>query len=102
MEIGQSLEEDNAFMEILREIFGITLAALMGAAVLIGWFMARRALQGLEEVTRTATKIAGGALELRVPAAELLGSKANVDQDKFIRTIGIPRAARARPRADHA
>jgi heavy metal sensor kinase len=67
MQIGQSLADDEAFMEILREIFGITLAALMGAAVLIGWFMARRALQGLEEITRTATKIAGGALELRVP-----------------------------------
>lgn len=67
MQIGRSLADDEAFMEILREIFGITLAALMGAAVLTGWFMARRALQGLEEVTQTATKIAGGALELRVP-----------------------------------
>ena len=66
MQVGESLDDDEAFMDILKEIFGITLAALMGAAVLIGWFMARRALQGLEEVTRTATKIAGGALELRV------------------------------------
>ncbi len=66
MQIGRSLEDDEAFLEILLEIFGITLAALMGAAVLIGWFMARRALQGLEEVTRTATMIAGGAVELRV------------------------------------
>ncbi len=66
MQVGESLDDDEAFMEMLKQIFGITLAALMGTAVLIGWFMARRALQGLEEVTRTATKIAGGALELRV------------------------------------
>jgi heavy metal sensor kinase len=67
MQIGQSLKDDKEFMEITREIFGVTLVALMGVAGLIGWFMARRALQGVEEVTQTATEISKGALETRVP-----------------------------------
>lgn len=66
MQIGQSLEDNEKFMEIVRDIFGVTLATLMGIAGLIGWFMARRALRGVEEVTRTATEIARGELEKRV------------------------------------
>lgn len=67
MQIGQSLKDDEEFMEITRDIFGVTLAALMVVAGLIGWFMARRALRGVEEVTQTATEISKGALETRVP-----------------------------------
>ena len=67
MQIGQSLNEDEEFLAILREIFGISLAMLMVVAAPVGWFMARRALQGVEEITKTATEIAKGALELRVP-----------------------------------
>jgi heavy metal sensor kinase len=67
IQIGQSLKDDEELMEIVREIFGVTLAALMGVAGLIGWFMARRALRGVEEVTQTATEISKGALETRVP-----------------------------------
>ena len=68
IQIGQSLEDDDAFLEIVREIFMITLAVLILPAVLIGWFMARRALQGVEEVTGTAMAIANGELQQRVPA----------------------------------
>ncbi len=67
MQIGQSLKDDEEFMEIVREIFGVTLAALMSVAGLIGWFMARRALRGVEAVTRTAREISQGALHQRVP-----------------------------------
>ena len=67
LQIGQSLEEDDRFIEIFRDIFGLTLAALMVFASLIGWFMARRALLGVEEVSRTAIEISKGAFERRVP-----------------------------------
>ena len=67
LQIGQSLEEDEEFMEVFRDIFGITLAVLMVIATLIGWFMARRALMGVEEVTGIATAISNGALDKRVP-----------------------------------
>jgi signal transduction histidine kinase len=67
LQIGQSLEEDEEFMAVFRDIFGITLAVLMVSATLIGWFMARRALMGVEEVTGIATAISNGALDKRVP-----------------------------------
>jgi signal transduction histidine kinase len=66
IQIGQSLEDDEEFLEMSRKIYGITLIVFMAAAGLIGWFLARRALQGVEEVTRTATAIADGALGKRV------------------------------------
>jgi signal transduction histidine kinase len=37
-------------------------------AALAGWFIARRAVSGIEAVTRTARQIADGALEKRVPS----------------------------------
>ncbi|MDX1762958.1 MAG: HAMP domain-containing sensor histidine kinase [bacterium] len=67
LQIGQSLEENEEFMEIFRDIFAVTLLILMIAATLIGWFMAKRALAGVEAVTRTAMEISGGALDKRVP-----------------------------------
>jgi heavy metal sensor kinase len=67
IQIGQSLEDDEELLEIVRDIFLIALPILMLAATLTGWFIARRALQGLEKVTSTATAIANGSLELRVP-----------------------------------
>jgi heavy metal sensor kinase len=67
VQIGQSLKDDEAFLEIIRTIFMATLAVLILPAVLIGWFMAKRALQGVEEVTSTAIAIAKGELGLRVP-----------------------------------
>jgi heavy metal sensor kinase len=66
-QIGKSLEEDNRFLEIFSDIFGTTIVFIMIFAALIGWFMARRALIGVEEVTRTAHEISTGSLERRVP-----------------------------------
>jgi signal transduction histidine kinase len=43
------------------------MAALTVFGGLIGWFMARRALLGVEEVTQTAEDISKGAIERRVP-----------------------------------
>ena len=67
LQIGRSLEEDDRFIEVFRDIFGLTIAVLMVFASLIGWFMARRALLGVEEVSRTAIEISKGAFERRVP-----------------------------------
>jgi heavy metal sensor kinase len=43
------------------------MAFLIILAVGVGWFMARRAVSGIEAVTRTARKISGGVLGERVP-----------------------------------
>ncbi|MFH0342159.1 MAG: HAMP domain-containing protein, partial [Chromatiales bacterium] len=66
LEIGESLEEDEELIAALLGGFLITLAAVTLLGGPIGWFMARRALRGVQEVTRTATEIANGALDRRV------------------------------------
>jgi heavy metal sensor kinase len=68
LQVGQSLEEDEEFLHAALHGFLLALAAVLLLGGPIGWFMARRALRGVNEVTRTATRIAEGALDQRVAA----------------------------------
>jgi heavy metal sensor kinase len=62
------MDDLTRFIEAFKRIFIGTMAALFGLAVGIGWFMARRALAGVEKVTLAAQRIAGdGRLAERVP-----------------------------------
>jgi heavy metal sensor kinase len=67
LQIGMSLEDNDEFLAELRQIFGVTVAGVMLVAGLFGWFMAKRALTQVEEVTRTARTISASDLEQRVP-----------------------------------
>jgi signal transduction histidine kinase len=67
IEIAQSLENDMDFVAGIFRVFLMALATVVALGVPIGWFMARRALRGVEHVTRTANEIAAGALNRRVP-----------------------------------
>ena len=67
LEIGQSLEEDEAFVTEMLRGFVLALAVVLLFGGPIGWFMARRALHGVKEVTHAAKEIADGALDRRVP-----------------------------------
>jgi len=67
MQIGMSLEDNDDFLAEFRQIFGFTVPAVMVLAGFFGWFMAKRALGSVEEVTRTARSICGGDLQQRVP-----------------------------------
>ncbi|MGE5255569.1 MAG: HAMP domain-containing protein, partial [Hyphomicrobiales bacterium] len=67
LHLGQALEALTRFIDAFKRIFVATMAALFMLAVIIGWFMARRALGGVENVTRTARRIADGSLNERVP-----------------------------------
>ena len=53
--------------EEFRHYFGLPIAVIIALSAAVGWFMARRALSGVEEVTRAAVDITNGALERRVP-----------------------------------
>jgi signal transduction histidine kinase len=53
--------------EEFRQYFGIPVAILIILSAGVGWFMAKRALSGVEEVTRAAVDITHGALDRRVP-----------------------------------
>jgi heavy metal sensor kinase len=67
VQLGYSMESDIAFIDLFKRIFLITMSALILTAVLVGWFMARRAVSGVEAVTRTARQISESDLSRRVP-----------------------------------
>ena len=67
LQIGQSMENYTRFIEVFRKIFISTMAILFFVAAVVGWFLARRALAGVETVTQTARHISSGSLEERVP-----------------------------------
>ncbi len=67
LQIGQSMENYARIINAFRGLFLTTMALLFGLATGVGWFMARRAVSGIESITRTARGISAGTLEKRVP-----------------------------------
>jgi len=67
LQVGQSMENYARIIDVFRGIFLSIMALLIGLATGVGWFMARRAVSGVEAITRTARGISGGSLEKRVP-----------------------------------
>ena len=67
LQLGQSMENYTRFIEAFQKIFVATMASLFIFAAIVGWFMARRALAGVERVTQTARQISEGSLKERVP-----------------------------------
>lgn len=70
LQVGQSMENYARIIDAFRGIFLTTMALLIGLAAGVGWFMARRAVSGVEAITRTARGISGGTLERRVPVKD--------------------------------
>ena len=66
LQMGVSYEDDNNFLEMLRRVFSIVVGPLVVFSAFAGWFMARRALTGVEKVTETALGISKGDFERRV------------------------------------
>ncbi len=67
VEFGQTLSGVEQLLEALRNGIFIALPTLLLLGGPIGWFMSRRALRGVEIVTRTAMEITDGAMNRRVP-----------------------------------
>ena len=67
LQLGQSLENIARFVEAFQRIFLATLGMLVLLSTGFGWFLARRAVSGVQAVTRTARKITASALNERVP-----------------------------------
>lgn len=67
VQVGQAMESQARLLEAFKRIFIITMSFLIVVAAGVGWFMARRAVSGIQAVTHTAQKISGGSLEERVP-----------------------------------
>ena len=67
LQVGEAMESYSRFLDAFKGIFITTMTFLIFLAAGVGWFMARRAVSGVEAVTWTAQKISGGTLEERVP-----------------------------------
>jgi heavy metal sensor kinase len=67
LQIGQATDDNEQFLKTFRDIFGITIVPMIACAGFLGWFMARRALMGVEKVTQTAINISCGEFSSRVP-----------------------------------
>lgn len=67
LQLGLLMEHSARLTAVLKKVYAIPLVGIMAAALGVGWFMARKALYGLESVTRTATRISGRELWRRVP-----------------------------------
>lgn len=66
-QMGFSIERDEQLAAIFLKTCGLAVFGVLILAGVVGWFMARRALLGVEEVTSAANAIAEGALAIRVP-----------------------------------
>lgn len=66
LQIGESMEDRSEFMGLILRLFSLTFLVVVALAAVIGWVLARRALRGVEEVSRAAAEVAEGRLEGRV------------------------------------
>lgn len=77
LQIGRSLRQDERLLRGFERGSALTFAVVMSLATMVGWFLARRALSGVEKVTKTAIAISNGAFDRRVP---LRGSNDEIDR----------------------
>ena len=66
LQIGEILEETHEYLEIFRKLFSILIIILIIVSAFIGWFLARRALIDMAEVTEAAEEITKGSYDRRV------------------------------------
>ena len=67
LQVGQAMESYSRFLDAFKGIFITTMTFLIILAAGVGWFMARRAVSGVEAITQTAQSISEGTLGKRVP-----------------------------------
>lgn len=66
LQIMVSTEDSMKFLTICRQIFLLIMGFIFLFSIAVGWFMARRALTGVEEVTKTAISVSDGEFDKRV------------------------------------
>ena len=66
LQIGESLDEANEYMEVFRDLFFLLSGVLIIASTFVGWYLARHALSDMADVTQTAEDISGGDYSRRV------------------------------------
>jgi len=66
LQLGMTLGDNELLMERYQETFGTALVVMLICGSLVGWLTARKAMSGVQKVTRTATGIGKGELSRRV------------------------------------
>ncbi len=66
LQIGESLEDADEYLEIFRNLFAILTGVLIVASAFIGWYLSKRALRDMADVTQTAQEISRGSYDRRV------------------------------------
>jgi signal transduction histidine kinase len=66
IQVGETLKDLDEYLEVFRTLFFTLTAMLIILSAVVGWFLARRALIDMEEVTRTAEDISRGSYDRRV------------------------------------
>jgi len=66
LQIGETLEEVEEYLEIFRNLLLILISILIILSTIIGWFLARQALVDMKQVSQTAEEISRGAYSKRV------------------------------------
>lgn len=66
LQIMISMGDMNRFLAVFRHVFILIMGLMFILSTVAGWFMARRALTGVEEVTQTAIQVSDGKFDKRV------------------------------------
>lgn len=69
LQLGESLSGNRAILNQFRDVFTLATLAFVFCSVLAGFYMAQRALAGVQRVTLVAGKITAGAWDHRVPVS---------------------------------
>lgn len=66
VQVGESMEDMQEFLTLLSVIFLATFTLVVVFAAVAGWFLARRAMRGVEAVSSAAVDVTRGTLDRRV------------------------------------
>ena len=67
IQAGYSMEEEDVFLSLYRDISKVAILVMFFSGGLIGWLVVRKAMSGVDRVTQTAARIGKGNIQLRVP-----------------------------------
>ena len=67
LQTGLAMESYFKFLNIFKIVFAGSMGFIIVFSAIIGWFMAKKALSGVEKITETAKKVSGDSLDSRVP-----------------------------------
>lgn len=88
-QMGMTLEKEEEYLKIFRNLFYLLFLVMAFISSLFGWFIARQGLRDVEEVTRTAIEISSGSHDKRVRVKdryeeiERLGNAFNMMLDRI-------------------